>query len=106
MSKSTQISSKESKTKKDKGKAKEGKSDDVEEDQSTKALVSTFVPELNLRKEEYDEVWRNKDESGNFRQYHYRYIIEQEQMAEMENELRKVVDEMMRAELELLQVSV
>ncbi|XP_050511285.1 dynein regulatory complex protein 11 [Diabrotica virgifera virgifera] len=103
LSKSTQISSKESKTKKDKGKTKESKADDVEEDQSTKALVSTFVPELNLRKEEYDEVWRNKDESGNFRQYHYRYIIEQEQMAEMENELRKVVDEMMRAELELLQ---
>ncbi|CAG9862123.1 unnamed protein product [Phyllotreta striolata] len=103
LSKSTQISSKESKTKKDKG-SKDGKQDAAEEeDQSTKAMVSTFVPELNLRKEEYDEVWRNKDESGNFRQYHYKSMIEQEQMADMEKQLRKIVDEMMMAELELLQ---
>ncbi|XP_056633947.1 dynein regulatory complex protein 11 [Diorhabda sublineata] len=103
LSKSTQISSKESRTKKG-FKGKENKTDKVEdEDQTTKAILSTFVPELNLRKEEYDEIWRNKDESDNFRQYHYKNIIEQEQMMEMENELRKVVDEMMRAELELLQ---
>nr|XP_023012366.1 IQ and AAA domain-containing protein 1 [Leptinotarsa decemlineata] len=105
LSKSTQISSKESKTKKDKAaKAKESKTNAIEEEQlTTKAVVSTFVPELNLRKEEYDEIWKNKDETDNFRQYHCKSIIEQEQMAEMENELRKVVDEMMRAELELLQ---
>ncbi|CAH1132986.1 unnamed protein product [Ceutorhynchus assimilis] len=81
------------------GKTSEG---DQEETQS-KALVSTFLPELNIRKEEYDEMWRCKDESTNPRQYPYKDIIEHEQIIEMENELRKIVDEMMRAELILLQ---
>lgn len=49
-------------------------------------------------------MWRNKDESNNPRQYPYRDIIENEQMTAMENDLRKVVDEMMSAELVLLQV--
>lgn len=108
MSKSTQGSSRDSKTKKDKvSKSKDGKSNEIdEEEENLKATVSTFVPELNIRKEEYDEMWRNKDESNNMRQYPYRDIIEHEQMTAMENELRKIVDEMMRAELVLLQVYV
>lgn len=106
MSKSTQGSSRESKTKKDKtSKSKEGKPTDVEdEEENLKATISAFLPEMNIRKEEYDELWRNKNESNNTRQYPYRDIIENEQMGEMENELRKIVDEMMRAELSLLQV--
>ncbi|XP_008200287.2 dynein regulatory complex protein 11 [Tribolium castaneum] len=105
MSKSTQISSKDSKTKKDKApKQKEAKQEGEEgEEVSTKAMVSVFVPELNARKEEYDEIWKNKDESGNPKQFHYMDIIEHEQMTSMENELRKVVDEMMKGELLLLQ---
>lgn len=75
-----------------------------EEGGNLKTTVSAFVPELNIRKEEYDEMWRNKDESNNTRQYPYRDNIENEQMAAMENSLRKIVDEMMRAELALLQV--
>lgn len=67
-------------------------------------MTSTFVPEITIRKEEYDEVWKNKDESTNPRQYHYQDMIEHEQMTDMENELRKIVDEMMRNELMLLQV--
>lgn len=106
-SKSTQMSSKDSKTKKDKTtKQKESKSSEGEEEEevSTKAMVSCFVPELNARKEEYDEMWKNKDEKDNPRQFHYMDIVEHEQMTEMENELRKVVDEMMKGELLLLQV--
>ncbi|XP_044269643.1 dynein regulatory complex protein 11 [Tribolium madens] len=105
LSKSTQISSKDSKTKKDKGpKQKEAKQEGEEgEEVSTKAMVSAFVPELNARKEEYDEIWKNKDESENPKQFHYMNIIEHEQMTNMENELRKVVDEMMKGELLLLQ---
>lgn len=57
-----------------------------------------------FRKEEYDEIWRHKDESTNPRQFHDKDIIEHDQMTDMENELRKIVDEMMRAELMLLQV--
>ncbi|XP_066140976.1 IQ and AAA domain-containing protein 1-like [Euwallacea fornicatus] len=107
-SKSTPGSSKDSKSKqKDKSAkgAKEGKSqvETEEEDIRSKALVSTFLPELNVRKEEYDEIWRYKDESANPGQNHYNDIIEHEQMTEMENELRRIVDEMMKAELMLLQ---
>uniref|UniRef100_A0AAR5Q5M1 ATPase AAA-type core domain-containing protein n=1 Tax=Dendroctonus ponderosae TaxID=77166 RepID=A0AAR5Q5M1_DENPD len=107
-SKSTPGSSKESKMTKTRA-SKSGKepkaAEDVEdeEDWRCKAIVSTFAPELNVRKEEYEEWWRNKDESSNPRQHHYKHIIEHEQMTEMENELRKVVDEMMKAELMLLQ---
>ncbi|XP_050294675.1 dynein regulatory complex protein 11 [Anthonomus grandis grandis] len=105
-SKSTPGSSKDSKSKKEKvvKSPKEGKGPDQEEEEGrTKALVSTFVPELNIRKEEYDEIWRSKNESANPRQHPYTDMIEHDQMTEMENELRKIVDEMMRAELMLLQ---
>lgn len=67
-------------------------------------MISSFLPDLNAKKEEFEEIWKNKDESSNPWQYHYDDMIEQEQMAEMENELRKIVDEMMRSELQLLQV--
>ncbi|KAI4472136.1 hypothetical protein MML48_1g01831 [Holotrichia oblita] len=106
LSKSTQGSSKDSKTKsKTKSpKAKEENTGEEEEDETfSKAIVSVFLPEINIRKEEYDDVWKNKDESSNPRQYHYAEIIEKEQMAGMEGELRKIVDDMMRAELQLLQ---
>jgi hypothetical protein len=106
MSKSTQISSKDSKTKKDKvTKQKDTKADgDEGEEITTKTMVSSFVPQLNARKEEYDEIWRNKNESHNPQQFHYMDIIEHQQMIDMENGLRKVVDEMMKGELLLLQV--
>lgn len=104
LSKSTQISSRDTKVKKDKTKTKEKTANVDDEELCSKAIVSTYVPELNLKKEEYDEIWKNKDESVNLRQFAYNDIIENEQMADMENELRKVVDEMMRSELQLLQV--
>lgn len=66
-------------------------------------MISSFVPELNAKREEFDEIWRNKDESMNPQEYHYEDIIEHEQMTDMEDELRKIVDEMMRSELQLLQ---
>lgn len=81
----------------------------MEEDEdvvSSRAIVSSFLPELTIRKEEYDDLWKYKDESSNPRQHGYLDIIENEQMTAMENELRKIVDEMMRSELQLLQVNV
>lgn len=107
MSKSTQQSSKESKTKKDKStKSKDAKAAAEEaEIESTKATVSVFLPELNAKKEEYNEIWKDKDESFNPQQFYYTDMIKHEQMMDMENELRKVVDEMMKGELLLLQVS-
>ncbi|GLV40805.1 uncharacterized protein CBL_13692 [Carabus blaptoides fortunei] len=76
---------------------------DEEEEIDTKAIVSTFLPELATKNEEYEEIWKLKDESANPRQHHYDEIIVNEQMGELENELRKLVDEMMRAELQMLQ---
>ncbi|XP_017777581.1 PREDICTED: IQ and AAA domain-containing protein 1 [Nicrophorus vespilloides] len=99
LSKSTQISSKESKKSK---KSKDIK-EEIEEETAPKTSISMFLPELNFCKEEYEENWKNKDESQNPNQYHYLDIIENEQMENMENDLRKVVDEMMRVELQLLQ---
>ncbi|XP_018335988.1 dynein regulatory complex protein 11 [Agrilus planipennis] len=97
-------SSKESKSKKSKSaKSKDSKSNDEEEEDSSRAIVSTFVPELTIRKEEYDEIWRHKNESVNPYQHPYTDIIHNEQMIEMENELRREVDETMKGELELLQ---
>lgn len=76
-----------------------------EEETQSKAIVSTFVPELNLRKDEYNEVWKKREESGDdLLQRPYSDIIYSEQMTDMENELKKIVDEMMRSELQLLQV--
>ncbi|KAK4877607.1 hypothetical protein RN001_010113 [Aquatica leii] len=100
----SKTSSKESKSKKSRSpKSKESKDDEEDKAAALKALTSVFVPELTILKEEYDEVWNNKDESMNPNQYHYGDVIFNEQMNLMENELRKVVDEMMRAELQLLQ---
>lgn len=52
----------------------------------------------------YNEVWKAKDESGNLKQLHYEDMIYAEKYSEVENEFRKIVDEMMRNELDLLQV--
>lgn len=103
-SESTQASSKESKTKKPQKSPKDSKStEESEEDAGSKAIVSTFLPEMNAKRDEYEEIWKSKDETSNPNQHHYEDMIEHEQMAEMEDELRKIVDEMMRNELQLLQ---
>lgn len=49
-------------------------------------------------------MWKTKDESGNLKQFHYEDMIYAEKYSEVEMELRKIVDEMMRHELDLLQV--
>lgn len=62
-------------------------------------LLQTF--NLFLR---YNEVWKTKDESANLKQLHYEDMIYSEKYSEVEMELRRIVDEMMRHELNLLQV--
>ena len=84
-------------------KSKDDKDESEDDEVSSKAIVSTFLPEIILRKEEYEELWRNKDETKNLMQFHYGDIIENQQMTQMENGLRKIVDDMMRAELQMLQ---
>lgn len=52
----------------------------------------------------FNEVWRDKDEYMNKKQTHYEDMIYAEKYTEVEIELRKAVDEIMRQELDLLQV--
>lgn len=49
-------------------------------------------------------MWRNKDEIGNISQAAYEDMIYMEKYQEVEREFRRTVDEVMRQELELLQV--
>ncbi|KAK9877837.1 hypothetical protein WA026_020069 [Henosepilachna vigintioctopunctata] len=105
ISKSTQLSSKESKSKKDdSSKSKTNQPDKVVDDLSqTKILTSMFLPELNAQIEEFNEIWRNMDEVVNPFQKHYEDIIINEEITHLESSLRKVVNEMMKVELQLLQ---
>ncbi|KAG8247235.1 Dynein regulatory complex protein 11 [Homalodisca vitripennis] len=112
ISKSTAPSSKEGKGKKDKGKkaskekedAKKKKVDD-EEDPGFKMGTSSFLTELMVASAEYEETWRCRDESSNPRQTYYQEIIQDQNTSQLEAEIRKVVDEQLRAELELLQAA-
>lgn len=109
-SRSSAPSSKESKkTVKDKGKEK-GKPEELIPDESFqkkgfKPDESSFLPEIKVGIDEYNEVWKNKDESGNLKQQHYEDMIYSDKFSEVELELRRIVDDVMRQELDLLQVS-
>lgn len=53
----------------------------------------------------FNEVWCGKDESANAKQIHYDDMIYADKFNEVELELRKIVDDMMRQELEMLQAA-
>lgn len=53
----------------------------------------------------FNEVWKEKDESMNPDQTYYRNMIYTDKYAEAERELRVIVDDLMRQELELLQAA-
>lgn len=53
----------------------------------------------------FNEVWRDKDEKMNTKQTYYADMLYAEKFNEVESELRKVVDEMMRQELDMLQAA-
>ncbi|XP_055696973.1 dynein regulatory complex protein 11 [Phlebotomus papatasi] len=108
MSRSSAPSSKESKKAKDKSKSAVKSGDINVEDtfeNGYKASQSSFLPELKTGIEEFNDTWRDKDETQNAKQSHYEDMIFNEKYAEVEDELRKVVDDMMRQELELLQAA-
>uniref|UniRef100_A0A1B0CRU6 Putative aaa+-type atpase n=1 Tax=Lutzomyia longipalpis TaxID=7200 RepID=A0A1B0CRU6_LUTLO len=108
MSRSSAPSSKESKKAKEKSKSAIKSGDINVEDtfeNGYKASQSSFLPELKTGIEEFNETWRDKDETMNAKQSHYEDMIFNEKYAEVEEELRKVVDDMMRQELELLQAA-
>lgn len=70
-----------------------------------KASQSLFLPELKTGVDEFNDVWRSKDESGNPHQTYYEEMVFADKYQEVEAELRRVVDDVMRQELELLQAA-
>ncbi|XP_076238279.1 dynein regulatory complex protein 11 [Calliopsis andreniformis] len=105
ISKSTAMSSKESKKSKKSKSKKDSETEQSEEEteQGFKSIPSNFLSELVHANQEYQEVWKNKDESMNMSQLPYMDIIETEKTNEVENEIRTVVDEALRGDIEALQ---
>ncbi|CAH0389071.1 unnamed protein product [Bemisia tabaci] len=112
ISKATTPSSKDSKGKKDKTKKGTKEKDDMkkkkqddEEDPGFKMGPSNFLTDLMVANTEYDEEWKEKNESDNPSQKYYLDMIKTQKTAEIEAEIRKIVDEELRVELELLQAA-
>ncbi|KAF7386951.1 hypothetical protein HZH66_011403 [Vespula vulgaris] len=108
ISKSTGVSSKESrKSKKSKTKksSEPEKSEDETEQSYFKSMPSNFLPELINLQEEYQKIWKNKDESMNPMQEPYKDIIEIDKTREIEDEVRIGVDQTLRDDIEALQAA-
>lgn len=98
MSKSTAVSSKESKKSK-RSKSKKDSETEQSEDETDlgfKPVPSNFLPELIHANQEYQDVWKDKDESANPMQLPYRDVIEAKKTREIEDQVRVVVDQAMR----------
>ncbi|XP_077281208.1 dynein regulatory complex protein 11 isoform X2 [Temnothorax americanus] len=107
VSKSTAVSSKESKKSK-RSKSKKDSETEQSEDETDlgfKPVPSNFLPELIHATQEYQNVWKDKDESANPRHVPYRDMIEAEKTKEIENQIRVVVDQAMRGDIEALQLA-
>nr|XP_019596427.1 PREDICTED: IQ and AAA domain-containing protein 1 [Rhinolophus sinicus] len=96
---------KETKAKKEKRK-KERKEKNKEEDKGWKMSPSVFLHTMEEGNNVYKDIWKNKDESGNFPQDYDREMIKEEKRKELESEIRVQVDELMRQELKNLKLAV
>jgi hypothetical protein len=76
------------KGKKDKEEGKK-KKDAEEEDPGFKMQPSNFLGDLQAASTEYEEVWRNRDESQNPWQHANIEMIREQKMAQVEAELRR-----------------
>ncbi|KAL6267203.1 hypothetical protein P5V15_000280 [Pogonomyrmex californicus] len=107
VSKSTAISSKDSKKSKRSKSKKDSETEQSEDktDLGFKSVLSNFLPELIHANQEYQDVWKDKDESANPMQLPYRDMIEAEKTREVEDEVRVIVDQAMRGDIEALQLA-
>ncbi|XP_073964537.1 dynein regulatory complex protein 11-like [Choristoneura fumiferana] len=111
LSKSSPVSSKESKRSKESKDKKNGKSDDnknkdEESDlQMFKCSTSNFLQDVVNANEEFEDIWKFKDDADNSHERYYKDMIEREKMVKIEQEIRNIVDELMRSELEQLQAA-
>ncbi|XP_059048429.1 IQ and AAA domain-containing protein 1-like [Achroia grisella] len=106
------VSSKESKKSKDSKDKKNNKSeennkakDEGEDLNMFKCNNSAFLKDLVNANEEFEDIWKFKDSTDDPHERYYKDVIERDKMVKIEQEIRKVVDEMMRSELELLQAA-
>lgn len=53
----------------------------------------------------FEDIWKFKEDADNPHERYYKDMIEREKMVKIEQEIRNIVDEMMRSELELLQAA-
>ena len=92
------MSSKESKKSKRSKSKKDSDAEQSEEEteQGFKSVPSNFLSELVHGNQEYQEVWKNKDEATNAAQLPYLDMIENEITKEVENEVRITVDQALR----------
>lgn len=51
----------------------------------------------------FEDIWKHKEDCENHNERYYKDMIEREKMVKLETEVRNIVDELMRSELELLQ---
>lgn len=79
------------------------KKEDEDEDPGFKMAPSNFLTDLLTANTEFDTIWKEKLYDPN--EQPYMDMIKAEKQAEVEAELRKIVDNMMREELEVLQAA-
>ncbi|XP_030640603.1 dynein regulatory complex protein 11 [Chanos chanos] len=96
---------KEKEEKKDKGKKDKGKGDEEVEEAGLKMLPSAFLADLEIGLKTYVEIWQNRNESKNFGQKHEAELTKEERRKQIEVEIRRQVDEMIRQELANLKLA-
>ncbi|PAA67765.1 hypothetical protein BOX15_Mlig006146g1 [Macrostomum lignano] len=87
------------------GKGKKGKKDD-DDDEGLKMKESKFTGDIGRAMQEYESIWKLRDESDNFQQKHDSELIKEAKRVEVEREIRQQVDELMRQELQNLKVAI
>lgn len=60
-------------------------------------MTSNLLPDLLQANQEYNDIWKDKDESDNFYQEPYYDMIDDQKIREVENEIRIGVDNTMRS---------
>ncbi|EPQ16321.1 Putative IQ and AAA domain-containing protein 1 [Myotis brandtii] len=103
---STKKEDKNKEKEKEKKKAKEDKTKKSEADTMLKALPSKFIPLINAGHEEYKNVWKNRPDRLYPDQSFDPKALRAEKRNELEQEIRKQVDELMRQELKNLRLAV
>ncbi|KAF7991336.1 hypothetical protein HCN44_002898 [Aphidius gifuensis] len=109
MSKSKESSSSKESKRSKKSKAKKDsepdKSEDDESDPGIKPAPTNFLPEILNANLEYQDIWKNKDETNNPWQKPYEDMIYADKTRQVENEIRIIVDQEMRNDIEALQAA-